>query len=92
MSPELEVVATLIGLFGLGGFFLVGLKMVLTHRARHPLGGGEDLRALRDEVNGLREDVLAVRGDLAELSERMDFTERVLAQNRQQEERRLPDR
>lgn len=90
MTPEFEIVATLIGFFGLGAFVLVGLKMVLNHRARRFQGGGEDVRAVREEVQALRDDMLSVRGDLADLGERMDFTERVLAQTRQQEERRLP--
>jgi hypothetical protein len=90
MNPELEIIATLIGFFGLGGFVLVGLKVVLSHRARRFQGGGEDVRALREEVQALRDDVLLLQGSLTDLGERVDFTERVLAQTRQQDERRLP--
>ena len=91
MNPE--IVATLIGFFGFGAFVLVGLKMVLAHRAKRLQGGGEeDTRALREEVQTLRDDVLSLQGTLTDLGERGDFTERVLAQSRQQEERRLPDR
>jgi hypothetical protein len=42
-------------------------------------------------VATLRDDMLSVRGDLADLGERRDFTERVLAQTRQQEQRGLPE-
>lgn len=40
---------------------------------------GAELTALREDVN---EDLDAVRHELAELAERVDFTERVIAQNR----------
>jgi hypothetical protein len=89
MAPEFEVVATLIGFFGFGGFVLLGLKMILAHRARRFQGGGEEARALRDDVQAMRDEVQSLRGDITDLGERMDFTERVLAQSRQ-EDRRLP--
>jgi hypothetical protein len=90
VPPEFEVIATLIGFFGFGAFVLVGLKMVLAHRAKRFQGGGEDTGALREEIQALRDDVLSLQGSLTDLGERVDFTERVLAQSRQQEERRLP--
>ena len=90
MPPD--AIAALLGFFGFGAFVLVGLKMVLAHRAQRFQGGGEDTRALRDEVQALRDDVLSLQGSLTDLGERVDFTERVLAQSRQQEERRLPDK
>jgi NAD(P)-dependent dehydrogenase (short-subunit alcohol dehydrogenase family) len=68
----------------------VGLRMVLGHRDKRLVTGGEDVRALRDEVQGLRDDVAAVRGDLTDLAERVDFAERVLARSRDAEPGKLP--
>jgi hypothetical protein len=68
---------------------LIGLKMLLSHRARRLPNAAEDMRALREDVQALRDEVL-LRGDLADMGERVDFTERVLARSRDAEPGKLP--
>ena len=64
----------------------------LGHRLQGGRAGDAELRALRAELEALREELLddqqRVRADLGELTERMDFAERLLAQQR--ETPRLP--
>jgi len=50
------------------------------------LGGGKDEAAESQalaEVDALREEVQALRGDVGEVQERLDFAERLLAQARE---------
>jgi hypothetical protein len=71
------------------GFALLAFPLVraLADRIRPRADVG-----VRDELHGLREDVLTelrdTRREVAELGERVDFTERLLA--KQREPRRLP--
>ncbi len=59
----------------------------IAHRIRSgPGGGGEDLDLLRGEVADLRHELDGVRHELAEAQERIDFTERLLAQGRPSEQ------
>jgi uncharacterized protein involved in exopolysaccharide biosynthesis len=51
-----------------------------------PVDAAREVQTLRDEVDQLRGDVEAMHGRLAqvdELQERVDFTERMLAQTRE---------
>jgi len=74
----------------LGAFLLYPLVKAFSERIRGKAGVG-DSRVLED-VQALRDDVLSeleqVKGQLADLNERMDFAERVLAKGRDAE--RLP--
>lgn len=55
----------------------------IAHRIRSgPGGSGEDVEALRGEVAELRHELEGVRHEVAETQERLDFTERLLAQGR----------
>ncbi len=59
----------------------------IAHRIRSgPGGGGEDLDVLRGEVADLRHELDGMRHELAEAQERIDFTERLLAQGRSSEQ------
>ena len=49
--------------------------------ARLRLGGGDN----QEELDELRSDLDNVRGELAEVQERLDFTERLLTQSRERE-------
>ncbi len=62
----------------LGG--ALGITWMITQsRARTTLPGGDDeTRQLRDAVQDLQLDMEAVRNELAEVYERLDFTERLL--------------
>ena len=84
----------------IGSLSLVSLVMGLARKffgLRRP-GRSEFLRELRHgrdptadaELTELRQTVERLTGDVAELQERLDFTERMLAQQR--ERQALPDR
>lgn len=82
MGPEiLEFIAPLTALLGLGGFILIGMKMRYTHlqRTRHGAAGEEEMERLTDLVEGLRDEVRTLREDHVDLSERLDFAERMLS-------------
>ncbi len=82
MDPG-EIITIFIPILGmLGGFGLVGLKIWTNHKLKMremPDGDGgrltEAVQQLHDEVGSMREEV-------AELHERVDFTERMLSQVR----------
>lgn len=81
---DVEGILAIIFLFGGGTVFLLAVSPVgkaIAERIRHgtqPLGGGTDPEVI-SELDRLRQDV-------TELQERVDFTERLLAQGRDQEE------
>jgi hypothetical protein len=83
MAPhDFEILASLMGFLGAGTFLLIGLRMFLTHRARR-LTGGEGTRELAEQMTGLVDEVRALRDGVVELHERLDFAERLLAQQRE---------
>ena len=79
MQPE-EVFLSVIAM---AGFALLAYPLVraLSERIRPRIDAG-----IRDEVQGLRDDVLTelrdMRREIGELGERVDFTERLLAKQR----------
>jgi hypothetical protein len=87
MGPD---VALLIPLAGIAAMVMLGLPLIrgvvrYLERKGTLVGGSEDVAALRAEVDELRgrlEQVEEVSDRLAELEERQDFTERLLAQQR----------
>ena len=86
MPPEIvDVIAPLIALLGLGTFSLVGLRMFLGYKARRlELSSGRgDAGRVEELVEELRNEVQALRGDLGELHERMDFAERMLTRGQE---------
>lgn len=78
-------IMTVILIFGVVKVMQGPVGQALARRI-HGRGGAEDLSG---EVAQLREDLHAVRGELAEVQERLDFTERLLA--RGAEARQLSD-
>jgi hypothetical protein len=86
MPPEIvDAIAPLIALLGLGTFALIGLRMFLGYKARRlELSSGRGDAGRVDElVEELRNEVQALRGDLGELHERMDFAERLLTRGQE---------
>jgi hypothetical protein len=80
-----SVIAVFIPIVAVGGFFLWMISLSPVGRAyAHRLKGGSPDDRERD---ALREEVASLRLEVAELAERVDFTERLLA--KQQEVVRL---
>jgi len=85
MDPQLaEIFGPVLAILGMGSMILIGIKMRYTH-LRHTrsgqVGQGE-MDRLSDDVAGLRDDVRMLREELVDLYERVEFTERVLAQGK----------
>ena len=85
---NVEGILAIIFLFGGGtavalGFSPVGRAFADRIRGKHGMPDVEELRAeLTEQREGLAEDLQAVRHEVAELAERLDFAERLLAQSR----------
>ncbi len=79
---EREIVLLIGGLLGaamVGVFALGGMKIWLTERSsRRAQVGREELERLSEAMQGLQEQLFDVREAVAELHERIDFTERLL--------------
>jgi len=77
-----EAVAFLMFVTMVGGFVLLyPVVRALAERLRpRPEAGKEELQALREDVV---QELQQVRREVAELGERMDFTERLLARQRE---------
>lgn len=65
------------GILGMGGIILVGQKMRYEYLRRS--GSGEEPEQLSATVDSLTEQVTALQDQVAGLSERLDFTERLLS-------------
>jgi len=81
MDPLIaDAVAPLIAMFGFGAFTLIGLRMFLAYRARRlELTARGPSPHMEELVEELRQEVLALRADVGDLHERIDFAERLLA-------------
>lgn len=85
MDPIIaETIGPVIALISVGTFVLVGLKMRYDFRAKHLQSGGgsEVTQRLEAQMEALREQVLALRDDVGELYERVEFAERLLARGK----------
>jgi hypothetical protein len=83
---DMEGVLAIIFIFGGGTAFLLAISPVGRAFADRIRGGGivsdDTVRQLEASHQDVLEDLEAVRREVTELHERMDFTERVLAQKR----------
>lgn len=78
MNPgSVGVFIPIIGL--LIGFFVVFSKSDIGRALAHRIGGGSADSSVEAELRELRGEVEALRQDLSETQERLDFTERMLA-------------
>ena len=77
----------IVGLVVLGAFvwLLTPVMRAWAERIRVGEGGGSDVQRLRDE---LTDGIVALRRDVADLTERIEFAERLLAKQREPD--RLP--
>jgi uncharacterized coiled-coil protein SlyX len=65
----------------IGSASMVGISAYFLHRIRQleaGTTGEEGSRELSDQVSQVREELLAVRDDMSALTERLDFTEKLL--------------
>ncbi len=78
MGPE--VLGIFVPIFAIIGFFsLMGLKTWSNHQLKMRETPGGDNERLTEAVQQLYDEVSSMRDDLAELNERVDFTERMLS-------------
>lgn len=79
----------------IAGSVLGGLGMITyAWVKRRPAGGKGEMGRLTDSINSLRESVEGMREELSDVSDRLDFTERVLsrvADTAKPADRRLPE-
>ena len=81
MDPE--VLGVFIPIVAIIGFFgLRGLKTWSTHQLRMRETPGGDNERLTETVQQLHDEVGSMREEVAELHERVDFTERMLSEVR----------
>jgi hypothetical protein len=87
---DIESILAIVFLFGGGTFAALSFSPIgraVADRIRgksSAAGGGAELRAeLADQKEALGEDLEAVRREVAELAERLDFAERLLAKGRE---------
>ena len=87
MSPDaLEFIAPLIAVISLGGFGLIGLKMVFNYRIQKQTRlDPSEVRQVLDSFDELHEQMTALRDEVGELHERVDFAERLLTQGSAEE-------
>jgi len=82
VDPELPwIIGASLLTIGAATWLLTPIVRGLGERLRGGRGGA-DLEALRQEMDALRDILQHTRGDVADLQERVDFTERLLAQAR----------
>jgi len=67
----------MLGVFGVGGWLLNPIVKALAERLRGGRATDAELQGLRDDLAG---ELQQVRREVAELGERIDFAERLLAQ------------
>ena len=84
MPPDaLEFLAPVVVIISIGTFILIGMRMRLTAKlhaqAQLPR---EEVERLADAVEYLNDQVRTMGEDLAELSERVDYAERLLTAGR----------
>ena len=85
---DVESILAIILIFGGGtavalGFSPIGRAVADRIRGKHALPQAEDLRAeMGEQHEAVVEELQRVRHELAEVAERLDFAERLLAQRR----------
>ena len=81
--PELVIPIFLFGIMGVVGLSFSPVGRALARRLGGDKGDHAESAALA-EVDALREEMQALRGEVGEMQERLDFAERLLAQVRTQ--------
>jgi hypothetical protein len=84
-----QLVAMLLGaipILGIMAWSAVKILGPIGQALARRIGGGSDRESLEHKFDALAEEVDHLRAQLAETHERLDFTERMLAQGRQPEQ------
>ena len=87
MSPEIiEGIMPVIAMLGMGTFVLIGMKLRFDHKAKmlDQTKGAEDLERLAEAMDSMFEQTRALREEIGELQERLDFHERLLARPKEE--------
>ncbi len=87
MSPIIiEAIAPLFAMLSIGTFVLIGMKMRLNAKVRlqesGQSGDNGDSGRLTEAIEMLHDEVRAMRGDVVDLQERVDFAERLLTRGK----------
>lgn len=85
MDPIIaETIGPVIGLIAVGTCVLIGMKMRYEYRVKQleKGAGREATEQIETQLDQLRDQVLALREDVSELYERVEFTERMLARGK----------
>ena len=88
MPPEIiEGIMPVIAMLGMGTFVLIGMKLRFDHKAKmlDQTKGVEDLERLTEAMDSIFEQTRALREDIGELQERLDFHERLLTRPKEEE-------
>ena len=82
-----EGIMAVTAMLGIGTFILVGMKMRFDHKARmlQQPKDSEDVERLVDAVDSMFEQTRALRDEISELQERLDFHERMLTRPRDED-------
>ena len=82
MPPDLvAAIGPLLVVFGVGTMILIGMKLRYSHlrQTRLDQGGREEVGRLAEDVAALRDEMQLLRQDVSEVYERVEFAERWLA-------------
>ncbi len=85
MTPDvLELLTPILAFLSLGGMVLIGMKLRYSHIQRTRLGdrATPDVERLTHAVDLLKDELRLTRDEIHQLSERVEFTERLLERPR----------
>jgi uncharacterized protein YlxW (UPF0749 family) len=88
MDPNIiEPIMAVFGMLSIGSLVLVGMKMRYQHKAtmlQQPKSS-EELERLADAMDAIYEQSQALRDEIGELQERLDFHERLLTKGKEED-------
>jgi hypothetical protein len=84
MDPVLEMIIPFLGMMGIGGMVLIGMRLRYTHLQRLKRGAGapEGMARLTEAVDSLRDEIRIMREEVLSINDRVEFTERLLERPR----------
>ena len=90
MNEAVEMIIPFLGMMGIGGMILIGMKLRYEHVRNLKRGSSseEDVRQIAEAVDGLRDEVRLMREEVLSINDRVEFTERLLERPRGAEAKR----